>query len=510
MRVMTRWIALVVMAVVATCGVARGEGDAGGVGGERWYVIQLQGAKAGWMMERTSEGKDGRYTTETEMRLKIGRGAQAVEMVMGSTIVEEADGQPVSAKSRSKQGQMQMSREYRFMPTKIVERVVQGDEGDKDARVDVNVLEIPEGDWFMPAAGGREADRLRESGAEEYTIRMLDTSMGLMAVDVTTRVLGETVVGVFGKKVPAVEHEVLQSAMPGVVTREYVGLDGEMVRTTVALGPGMELTVLAADRAVATSEFDAPELMASTLVKPSRAIENARESTRGVYVLRVPDGKMPELVSGGGQQHTQIDDQSTRVEIAWRNPSLSRGINFERYLAATSAADKDDPEIIRLVKEALRGQFGRNEIKRVDAMRKYVHKHITGKDLSVGFATASEVCRTGEGDCSEHAVLLAAMLRADGIPSRVVSGLIYVDSFLGKEGVFGYHMWTQFCLENQNGFEGTGRWFNVDATLPNDMWTDATHIALSTSDLSDEGTMNTMVALGGVLGQLEIEVIEVE
>ena len=39
---------------------------------------------------------------------------------------------------------------------------------------------------------------------------------------------------------------------------------------------------------------------------------------------------------------------------------------------------------------------------------------------------------------------------------------------------------------------------------------DATHIALSTSDLSDVGTMNTMVALAGVLGSLEIEVVEVK
>ena len=40
----------------------------------------------------------------------------------------------------------------------------------------------------------------------------------------------------------------------------------------------------------------------------------------------------------------------------------------------------------------------------------------TEKDLSVGFATAADVARTAQGDCTEHAVLLAALLRASDIP----------------------------------------------------------------------------------------------
>ncbi|MCA9285750.1 MAG: hypothetical protein KDA22_11070, partial [Phycisphaerales bacterium] len=101
---------------------------------EHWYVILLQGQKAGWMMERSTTGDDGKITSETEMRLKIGRGAQAVELSMGSEFVERGDGTAVSALSRQKQGQMQMTREYKFSPEKVIERVVQGEEGDADAR----------------------------------------------------------------------------------------------------------------------------------------------------------------------------------------------------------------------------------------------------------------------------------------------------------------------------------------------------------------------------------------
>ena len=486
------WIAAGGILVCVCCGAARAD--------ERWYVVQLQGQKTGWMMERSDIEDNGRIRNESELVLKIGRGSTAVEMVMRSVSIEEADGRPVRTESETKQGLTSISRNYDFTKTKVIERVSQG------GRLTTNTHDLPEGGWLMPGVADRETDRQLALGTEEFVIRMLDTSMGLQVVDVTTRVKGETTVEAFGKTVPAVEHEVLQSVLPGIVSREYVGLDGEMVRSTLSLGPGMELTILAADEAVAKSSFDAPELMASTLVKPDKRIENPRESRKAKYVLSVPEGTMPALVNEGDQAVEVLDERSARVVLDGESASVNE-LDLERYLAGTTAADKDDPEIVKLVRAATQGIFDTNKWARANAMRRYVNSHITGKDLSVGFATASEVCRTGEGDCSEHAVLLAAMLRTEGIPSRVVSGLVYVDRFLGKEGVFGYHMWTQAAFENaSSGWE----WRDIDATLPGFKWTDATHIALSTSDLSDSGTMNTMVSLANVLGQLQIEVVEVE
>ena len=90
-----------------------------------------------------------------------------------------------------------------------------------------------------------------------------------------------------------------------------------------------------------------------------------------------------------------------------------------------------------------------------------------------------EGARAAEGDCTEHATLLCAMLRADGIPARVGSGLIYADRFAGEEEIFGYHMWTQALLE----IDGQERWVDLDPTLPSRAF-DATHIAVATSSLA--------------------------
>merc|ERR1712216_24526 len=60
-------------------------------------------------------------------------------------------------------------------------------------------------------------------------------------------------------------------------------------------------------------------------------------------------------------------------------------------------------------------------------LRETVSSHIKDKHLSTAYASASETARTGSGDCTEHAVLLAALLRARMIPSRVCHGLVYVE-----------------------------------------------------------------------------------
>jgi hypothetical protein len=155
------------------------------------------------------------------------------------------------------------------------------------------------------------------------------------------------------------------------------------------------------------------------------------------------------------------------------------------------------------VAQAVKGlPEGASRMERAEAMRAFVQTFINEKSLGVGFATASEVAVTKEGDCSEHGVLLSAMLRADGIPARAVSGLIYVDQFMQEQRVFGYHMWVQALME----VDGKLRWVDFDGVLSSGSRFDATHIAISTSDLSDDGVVNSMVPLTRVLGRLKIVV----
>ena len=75
-----------------------------------------------------------------------------------------------------------------------------------------------------------------------------------------------------------------------------------------------------------------------------------------------------------------------------------------------------------------------------------------------------------QGDCTEHGVLLAALLRAKNIPARIDVGLVYVP----KTQNFWYHLWTEAFID--------GRWIPLDATQV-DGGIGADHLTLGRSNL---------------------------
>ena len=493
-------VALVGVFVLLAAGIGRGAPD---TGHERWYVMRMQGERAGWMMERERETSKGNLLNETEMNLKIERlgTAMGISMRMGS--METPDGEMIEMRVLQDMGLATVKSTYTFEKDGV--RVVTEQMGRKTEKV----LPLPEGGgergWLTP----READRFEaaeiEKGETEFAYDTIDVSSGLQVVHVTRKIVGPTKVEVMGKVVPAIEWETTNSATPGLATREFVDARGEMVRTAIDMA-GIQMEILASDKAFAMSEFDAPELMASTLVHPTgKEIVRPRTTREGSYLLSVAEGEFPAFPTGGAQRFEALGEGRARVVVDVDDPlpATEAEIADKRYREAATTADSDDPAIKALVAQATTGMEDASAIERARAIEKFVHEYISSKSLGVGFATASEVCQTREGDCSEHAVLLAAMLRADGIPSRGLSGLVYVDQFVGERKVFGYHMWAQGLID----VDGTPRWIDLDAAV---YPFDATHIAVSTSSLADDDVINSMVGVADLLNSLAIEVEDVE
>ena len=127
------------------------------------------------------------------------------------------------------------------------------------------------------------------------------------------------------------------------------------------------------------------------------------------------------------------------------------------------------------------------------ALERYVHDKIERKDFSRAFATAAEVAKTPRGDCTEHGVLLAALLRARKIPARIASGLVYVDSVQGP--TMGYHMWTEAYIGN--------RWIPLDAVMGKG-GIGPGHIKVMNTSLSDQNPYVALLPVLQVLGDLKI------
>jgi hypothetical protein len=119
------------------------------------------------------------------------------------------------------------------------------------------------------------------------------------------------------------------------------------------------------------------------------------------------------------------------------------------------------------------------------------------KNFTQAFATAAEVAQSKEGDCTEHAVLLAALARARDIPARGAMGLVYYPSGSG----FAYHMWTEVWIND--------RWIPLDATLGRG-GIGAAHFKLADSNLAGASAYSAMLPVIRVFGRLELEVVAAE
>ena len=473
---------------------------------ERWYRVEISGAPAGWMLERGSHGEE-RNVAETRLRLEIRRGGADLTLDVASRWTESADGSPLELWSRQELGAMPIETTYRYTDEEIVVRVEQNGEI-RETRRPRAPRETEDDSWTMPY---ETRDALRghlESGDESFTTVSVDPLFGLEPIVTTWTLEARDVpVEIGGTTYSTSRWRQTQSLAPEVVTVVELDGRGRMVASRTRL-MGLEMVVTLADEASARGalegqrEVGLSEVLVRTFVRPNRVIERPRETRRAVYRVRSEMDGAPPLPSLGAQR-VELVDGAARVTVDLtvdlEESRETEEIDAARYLAPTTWLDHEDPRVRELLIEAALGEE-MSAAERAEILRRFVHAYLTETGLGTALATAGEVAVTRAGDCTENSVLLSALLRAAEIPSRVVTGLIYVDRFAGARQIFGYHMWSQAWLD--------GRWVDLDSTTPNPF--DAAHLALGTSALDEDTGWSDLGRIAGTLGGLEIEVVEVD
>jgi hypothetical protein len=162
------------------------------------------------------------------------------------------------------------------------------------------------------------------------------------------------------------------------------------------------------------------------------------------------------------------------VGVEFESPSALRGEPQPRHSAASFVVDFDESSITELL-SSLKESYG--PAISVDELVAFADKAIPSKTYRRSFDIASRVARTGEGDCTEHAVLLAALARATGKPSRVVIGVLLIETE-NEVSAFG-HAWTEI-------YDATG-WRLADATRPASQLPGSRPHYLALMELEDEG-----------------------
>jgi transglutaminase-like putative cysteine protease len=463
---------------------------------EHWYVLEIDDAPAGWFREEVRT--DGElYETHHEQQLSFSRGAETVSVGGRNVFRETIDGRLLELSSVIDMGQQPVETTWCFHEDHVEATTRQG------GRLLTRRLDRPEEPWFSPMAAHRFVlDQLR-SGAEEFSYRTMEPENGLEPV-VTTHVFqGRDELEFEDQTLPVTVWTTTSSIMPRISATSMFTSDGHLVRDEVRMPIGRLVTRLVpAEEAQRALDGAAPELMVQTFVAVDRPIARPRQATRARLRLRVQDGQMPDLPSAGAQRVEAGEDPATAVlvvDVADPLPAPAEDIDDKAYRDPSSMVDSSDALVSKLASRAIRSA-GDDPRKQAEAMRAFVHRHINAKALDTAFATASETAKMRTGDCSEHGVLLCAMLRSQGIPARVATGLVYADSFAGERDIFGWHMWTQALID--------GRWTDLDATLTRPY--DAAHVLVGTSSLADGAPGTELAAMLSLLGNLEIEVLEVE
>jgi transglutaminase-like putative cysteine protease len=186
---------------------------------------------------------------------------------------------------------------------------------------------------------------------------------------------------------------------------------------------------------------------------------------------------------------------------ASRGPVRKKGEQAEEivgaeYLKSCYFINSEDREVRRLARQAVGRE--KDPWKKALRIERWVHGHMK-VTFDEEMATADHVARTLEGDCTEHAMLAAAMCRAEGVPSRTALGMIYADTGKGPAMVF--HMWTEVWIE--------GQWVPIDATLGRG-YVGADHLKVSDQSWHDTRTLTPLLPFLRVVGKVAIEVVSVK
>jgi hypothetical protein len=439
-----------------------------------YYAVLVDGKKIGHMVHtRSVEGRT--VTTLEETNMTIARAGMLLAIGTVDKTIETIEGKPLA---------FEFVQNMSGISQKIAGKVT-------DGKVEValemmgttqqQVLDWPDGAVMYEGMRLFEVEKGLTKGTA-YEVKVFVPMLVTMAqtgeqAAVTAKVnVGETTnIDLFGRVVNLTQVEVLMQMPTGQINSiSYVDKDFRALKTVVPT-MGMNLEIIACDREFALSDNDIVDFLDKLIVQCPVALEDIGSKKSITYELVPTEGARLEIPSGDNQKVTK--GKNGKLTVTVEPVKGEKGTEFPykgqdplalEALKATTYLQSNNKQVQDLARHAVGGT--KDVAEAVRQIESFVAGFITAKDLSVGYASAAEVAQSRQGDCTEHAVLTAAMCRALGIPARVVFGIVYVQDLIGHENVFGGHAWTQ-------AFVG-GKWVGLDATRAPDGFGPG-HIALA-------------------------------
>lgn len=427
---------------------------------EHWFSVHLDGRRIGHM-QLSRDVDDTQVTHRQVLALTLERSGEALTLRSEETMVELADGTPLSFDTEIDNAGS-ITRVHGEIEHAHLRLAIQMPDGTAQTQHHVWPAEA-----LLPEGQRLAARRAGFVPGTQYTLMTFDPG--------SLRAVREVV------HVDAMEDVDVHGQMEGLVPlRQTAFLDDSQIESRIWLRPsdgavrrlrfsiaGLRLDVHACDAACALAPVQTADVLDMLLAPSPRALRTSELAVPLVYRIGLRQGDGMSLAAQPGQRTEPIGEDVVRLRI---DPAGdARDPPRATDTAATRWLQSDDAELRTRAREAVGDADAARE--RMRRLESFVREHVEIKSLRVGYASALEVLHGREGDCTEHAVLLAAMARALGIPARIATGIAYAPEYAGRRDVFVPHAWVLAWID--------GRWQGFDAALNG---YDAGHIAFASGD----------------------------
>ena len=369
--------------------------------------------------------------------------------------------------------------------------------------VTVKTLNIPEGAKFA-TDGDNPLQKNQYTVGAKYTLYAIDP-LTISLDPYNIQIMSESVVSLNGKTYNAYRvHS--QGPMEELSTWETadgttleadspVGLTMYLESAKDALTPGAsapQFSVKDATTETKTGYVPPKDFALATSIASDLKIPDPRTATYLKLVVSGLSGlSIPQ--SDTRQQALKQSDGSYLIEIHATEFDSSKSVNlpisetqFQPYLRSAAYLEVNSPKVRELAAQLKGGDSNAYEV--AERIRSWVYSHMT-PNASIGVPRSClDILDHPVGVCRDYATLYAGIARAAGIPTRLVSGIVYAN------GRFFYHAWAESWV---------GKWVPMDATLPNS-FVDATHVKLAQGEVTD------MYGVSGMIGRIKVKVLEAD
>ncbi len=457
-----------------------------------WYSVYIQDQKAGWMNQKILNLKDksgGGYDfSTTSLEISISRMGKKIKLNQKAKVLKDSSGNPLAFSLEMDTGPTGTMKFTGKMKNEklVIKSYSLGRQGEKKT-IDIDP------DTFFPGMAEGKLKQAIKKGKKSLTLQGFLPELNQKAT-VTFKIKGKEKVNVGGEQKNLRKIEITNSILPQNKSVEWVNEDLIPEKMTNSIS-GITIDLVLTDKKRARGNIKKAKMLTDTFIHPEGKMPPNPENLKSL-TLKLRFKKKPSEIPGFESQNN--------VGVLKKTPNtykikIKKGVPVEiskkcdgKFLKPGNIIQSDDPEIRETAKYLLKDVKSRR--KKADKLVNWVYERIEEKSLGVAFGTAKEVYENLEGDCTEHAVLYAAMSRAAGIPARVASGLIYSREFQA----FGYHMWNEVCVD--------GRWIALDPTF-NQTNVDATHIKITHSSLGLADTAGFSSTLLDFINNVDIKIL---